>query len=52
MLKDYLTHLASQTWRAVVLKISDDIETVRVQPILALRVSLHRMYMHRLVALV
>ena len=27
MLKDSLTHLASQTWRAVVLKIRNDIET-------------------------
>ena len=50
MLKDYLTHLTSQTWRAVVLKIRDDIETVMVQPIFALCISLHSMYMHRLVA--
>ena len=52
MLKDYLTHLASQTRRAVVLKILNDIEAVRVQPILALRICLHRMYVHRLIALV
>src|SRR5947207_1084857 len=35
MLKNYLAHLASQTRRAVVCKILDDIVTVRVQPILA-----------------
>jgi hypothetical protein len=52
MLENYLAHLASQTRRAVVFKILDDIETVRIQPILALRISLHRMHVHRLVALV
>ena len=52
MLKDYLPHLASQTRRAVVLKILDDIETVRLQPILAIRISLHRMHVHRLIGLV
>ena len=35
MLKDYLPHLASQT-----LKILDDIEAVRMQPIFALNVPL------------
>ena len=39
MLKDNLTRLASQTRRAVVLKILNDIESVRMQPILALRIS-------------
>jgi hypothetical protein len=52
MLKDYLSHLASQTRRAVVFKILDDIETVRLQPILAFCISLHRMHVHRLIALV
>jgi hypothetical protein len=52
MLKDDLTHLASQTRRASVFKILNDIETVRMQPILALRISLHRMHVHRLIALV
>jgi hypothetical protein len=52
MFEDYLAYLAPETRRAVVFKILDDIETVRVQPILALRVSLHRMHVHRLVALV
>jgi hypothetical protein len=37
MLKDDLPHLASQTRRAVVLKILDDIETLRLQPLLAQR---------------
>jgi hypothetical protein len=45
-------HLASQTRRAVVFKILNDIETIRMQPILALCFSLHRMPVHRLVALV
>jgi hypothetical protein len=52
MFKYYLTDLASQTWRAVVLKLLDDIETVWMQPVLAFCISLHRMYMHWLVALV
>ena len=52
MLKDDLTHLASQTRRAVVLKILNDIETVRMQPILALCISLPCMYVNRLIALV
>jgi hypothetical protein len=52
MLKDYLAHLASQTRRAVVFKILNDIETIRMQPILALCISLHRMHVHWLVALV
>jgi hypothetical protein len=52
MLKDYLPHLASQTRCAVVLKIFDDIETVRLQPILTLCISLHRMHVHRLITLV
>jgi hypothetical protein len=47
MLKDDLTHLASQTRRAVVLKIFNDIESVRMQPILAFCISLHRMHVHR-----
>ena len=50
--EDYLSHLASQAWRAVVLKFFDDIETVGLQPILAFRISLHRMHVHRLIALV
>jgi hypothetical protein len=52
MLKDYLPHLASQTRGAVVFKVLDDIEAVRLQPILALRISLHAMHVHRLIALV
>jgi hypothetical protein len=36
MFKDYLSHLATQTRRAVVFKILNDIETVRLDPILAL----------------
>ena len=36
VLKDDLAHLASQTRRAVVLEILNDIETIRVQPILCL----------------
>ena len=50
--KNYLSHLASQTWRAVVFKFFDDIETVGLQPILAFCISLHRMHVHRLIALV
>ena len=30
MLKDYLAHLTPQTWRALILEIRDDIETVKV----------------------
>jgi hypothetical protein len=52
MLKDYLPHLASQAGRAVVFEVLDDIEAVRLQPILALRISLHGMHVHRLIALV
>jgi hypothetical protein len=52
MLEDDTPHLASQTRRAVVPKILIDIEAVRMQPILALRVSLHSMHVHRLIALV
>jgi hypothetical protein len=52
VLKYYLAHLASQTRRRVVLEILNDIETVRVQPILARRISLDRMHVHRLIALV
>jgi hypothetical protein len=52
MFKDYLSHLATQTRRAVVFKILNDIETVRLDPILALRISLHRVHVHRLIALV
>ncbi|HMC58693.1 MAG TPA: hypothetical protein VKJ01_05840 [Candidatus Solibacter sp.] len=52
MLKDDLSYLTSQTRRAVVFKILDDIETIRLQPILALCFSLHRMHVHRLIALV
>src|ERR1017187_8197339 len=36
MLKDYLARLASQTRRAVVFEILDDIEAVRMKPVLAL----------------
>jgi hypothetical protein len=52
MFKDYLTDFASQTWRAVVLELLDNIETVWMQPVLAFCISLHRMYMHWLVALI
>ena len=52
MLKNDLTYLASQPRRTVVLKLLIDIEGVRVQPILALRFSLHRMHVHWLIALI
>jgi hypothetical protein len=52
MLKDDLAYLASQTRCAVVFKLLNDIETVRMQPILALCISLHGMHVHRFVALV
>jgi hypothetical protein len=52
MFKDDLTDLASQAWRAVVLKILNNVETVRKQPILALCISFYRMDVHRLIALV
>jgi len=52
MLKDDLSYFASQTGCAVVFELLNDIETVRMQPILALRISLHRMNVHRFVALV
>src|SRR5690242_20092954 len=52
MLKDDLTNLAMQARRAVVLKIFNDIETVGMQPILTLGITLHRMHMHRFIALV
>ena len=52
MLKDDLTHLASQTWRAVVLEILNYIETVGQQPIFALGIPLHCMHVHRLIALI
>jgi hypothetical protein len=35
-----------------VFEVLNDIETVGLQPVLALGVSLHRMHVHRLVALV
>jgi hypothetical protein len=41
MLKDDLAHVAPQA-----------LETVRMQPILALRIPLYRMHVHRLIALV
>jgi hypothetical protein len=50
--ENYLAYFAPQAWRAVVLEILDDIETVRVQPVLTLCVSLYRMHVHRFVALV
>jgi len=43
VLKNDLAYLAPQTRRAVVFKLLRDIEAVRMQPILALRISLHRM---------
>lgn len=52
MLKDDLAYLASQTRRTVAFEFFNDIETVRLQPILALRISLHRMHVHRLIAVV
>jgi len=52
MLKDDFAYLASQTRRAVVFELLNDIETIRMQPILALCVTLHRMHVHRLIALV
>jgi hypothetical protein len=52
IVKDYLANLAPQTRRTVVLKILDDVETIRVQPILALRIPLYSVDVHRLVALI
>jgi hypothetical protein len=52
MLKNDLPHLASPTRRAVVFKILGDIETVRMDPILALGISLYTVYVHWFVALV
>ena len=49
MLENNLAHLASQTRCAVVLKILDDIEAVRLQPIFALRLSLYGMHVYRFV---
>jgi hypothetical protein len=40
VLEDNLAHLASQSRRAVVLEILNDIETIRVPPIPALRIPL------------
>ena len=52
MLEDNLAHLASQAWRAVVFKILSDVETVRMDPILALGISLYCMHVHWFIALV
>jgi hypothetical protein len=52
MRKDDLPYLAAQTWRAVVFELLNDIETVRMQPILAFCISLHCMHVHRFIALV
>jgi len=46
MLKDYLAYLAPQTRRAIVFKIQCDIEMFRMDPILALGICLHSVYMH------
>lgn len=48
MLEDDLPHLPSQTWRAIVFKFLRNIETVWMQPILAFRVSFHRVHVNRL----
>jgi hypothetical protein len=50
--EDYLSHLASQTWRAVVSIFFHDIEPVGLQPKLAFRLSFHGVHVHRLIALV
>ena len=52
MLKDDLAYLASQTRRAIVFELLSDIEAARMEPVLALRISLHRMHVHRLIALI
>jgi hypothetical protein len=39
MLEDDLPYLASQAWRAVEFKFLSDVETVRINPILALCIS-------------
>jgi hypothetical protein len=52
MLKDDLAYLASQTRRAIVFELLSDIEGARMEPVLALRISLHRMHAHRLIALI
>ena len=46
MLEDDLAHLASQTWRAVVLEILGDIEPFRMDPILAFGISLDGVHVH------
>ena len=52
MFEDYLSRFACQTRRAVVFKILRDVEAVRIDSILAFRISLHRVYVHLLIALV
>jgi hypothetical protein len=52
VLKDDLPHFASQTRSVAVFKILGDIETVRMYPILALGISLCRVYVHWFIALV
>src|SRR5579863_9926419 len=52
MLKDDLANFTTQARRTVVLKLVNDIETIRMQPVLALCISLHRMDMHRVITLI
>jgi len=52
MLKNDLAYFAPQRWRTVALELLDNIETIGVQPILALGLALHGTHMHRLVTLI
>ena len=52
VLEDDLTHLAAQSWRAVVPEFLNNIEIVRMNPALALGITFQCVYMHRLAALV
>jgi hypothetical protein len=50
MLEDDLAYVAPRTRGAVVFELLNDIETIRMQPILALRIALHRAHVHWLIA--
>src|ERR1035441_9564778 len=52
MLKDDLAYLASQTRRAIVFELLSDIEAARMEPVLSHSMSLHRIHVHRLIALI
>ena len=52
MFKDDLANLASQTRRTVELELLQDVEALWLKPILALRIPLYSMHVHRFIALV